>query len=71
MLSLSNHRQCLSPFVLSLSKYERTLKGVSDLFNPWLLTAPVSVRTERVKPSTMLISVRAEPVEAGTDAPGC
>ncbi|MDR2506455.1 MAG: hypothetical protein LBD67_00430 [Candidatus Accumulibacter sp.] len=50
--------------MLSLSKYERTLQGVNGLANPWLLTALVSVRTERVKLPTTPISVRAELVEA-------
>ncbi|MDR2507294.1 MAG: hypothetical protein LBD67_04770 [Candidatus Accumulibacter sp.] len=30
--SVPNHRQRLSPFVLSLSKYERTLQAVNGLF---------------------------------------
>ncbi|MDR2508062.1 MAG: hypothetical protein LBD67_08735 [Candidatus Accumulibacter sp.] len=32
-VSLPNHRQRLSPFVLSLSKYERTLQIVNSLSN--------------------------------------
>ncbi|MDR2506447.1 MAG: hypothetical protein LBD67_00390 [Candidatus Accumulibacter sp.] len=42
-------RQRLFPFVLSLSKYERTLQGVNGLANPWLSTEPVSVRAEPVE----------------------
>ncbi|MDR2507623.1 MAG: hypothetical protein LBD67_06470 [Candidatus Accumulibacter sp.] len=34
MLSLPEHRQRLSPFVLSLSKQERTLQVVNTLSNP-------------------------------------
>ncbi|MDR2507648.1 MAG: hypothetical protein LBD67_06600 [Candidatus Accumulibacter sp.] len=34
VLSLPNPRQRLSPFVLSLSKYERTLQIMSDFSNP-------------------------------------
>ncbi|MDR2507866.1 MAG: hypothetical protein LBD67_07740 [Candidatus Accumulibacter sp.] len=33
-LSLPNHRHPLSPFVLSLSKYERTLQIMNDFSNP-------------------------------------
>jgi hypothetical protein len=52
--NLPNFRQRLFPFVLSLSKQERTLKVVNELFNPCL--------------SATSISVRAELVEVGTDA---
>ncbi|MDR2506463.1 MAG: hypothetical protein LBD67_00470 [Candidatus Accumulibacter sp.] len=48
-MNLPDHRQHPSPFVLSLSKYERTLKAVNERSNP--------------EPSTTPISVRAEPVE--------
>ncbi|MDR2506740.1 MAG: hypothetical protein LBD67_01900 [Candidatus Accumulibacter sp.] len=38
--SLPNSRQRLSPFVLSLSKYERTLQVVSGFFNPFVQSLP-------------------------------
>ncbi|MDR2507054.1 MAG: hypothetical protein LBD67_03530 [Candidatus Accumulibacter sp.] len=57
--NLPNHRQRLSPFVLSLSKQERTLQVVNTLsnpdsffesfFNPYLSIAPISVRAEPVE----------------------
>ncbi|MDR2506449.1 MAG: hypothetical protein LBD67_00400 [Candidatus Accumulibacter sp.] len=48
-LPILGFRQSLFPFVLSLSKYERTLKGVNGLANPWLSTTLISVRTEPVE----------------------
>ncbi|MDR2507032.1 MAG: hypothetical protein LBD67_03420 [Candidatus Accumulibacter sp.] len=45
MLSLPNHRHPLSPFVLSLSKYERTLRFSSSCSS----TTPIPVRAELVE----------------------
>ncbi|MDR2507817.1 MAG: hypothetical protein LBD67_07470 [Candidatus Accumulibacter sp.] len=64
-MNVPTHRQHLFPFVLSLSKYERTLRAINDFSNPdsffkWFFNP---------SPLTAPISVRAELVEVGTDAP--
>ncbi|MDR2506461.1 MAG: hypothetical protein LBD67_00460 [Candidatus Accumulibacter sp.] len=38
-MNLPDHRQHPSPFVLSLSKYERTLQSVNGLSNPYPSTS--------------------------------